>query len=202
MCILESFIGDNPVLNTEIWEKIIDYPYEISNHGNIRRNPDAPYKHKNKEYVKPYINNKGYSCVHFYKNSKMYSFLIHRLIAIAFIPNTNNLPDINHIDGNKLNNDVSNLEWCTHQQNMQHAWDNNLHSNRHACASVKRKRSTSKYIGVSWSEQRKRWCVYVGFNGKHYSAGRFINEIDAATAHDNFIKEKNLLKEGYKLNFS
>ena len=132
----------------------------------------------------------------------MHKFSVHRLIAIAFLPNPTNFPEINHIDGAPLNNKLDNLEWCTHQQNMQHAWDTGLHTNRHVCAGVKRKGSTSIYRGVSWSEQRKRWCVHVGFNGKHYGVGRFVDEVEAAKAHDNFIKEKDLVKEGYKLNFS
>ena len=190
------------MLNIEIWANVLELPYEVSNFGNVKRVSNMPYKHKNREYIKPYLNNKGYMCINLYKNSKVHKFQVHRLIAVYFLPNPNNLPEINHIDGNRLNNDIDNLEWCTRQQNMQHAWDTGLFINRHANASIKRKKSTSKYIGVSWSKQRQRWCVYVGFNKKHYGVGRFINEIDAAIAYDNFIKEKNLLKEGYKLNFS
>lgn len=190
------------MLNTEIWEKISELPYEISILGNVRRSADVPYKHKNKEYVQPYLNNKGYWCINLYKNSKVHKFQIHRLVAIAFLPNPDNLPQINHIDGNTVNNDLGNLEWCTQKHNAQHAWDTGLHIERHVNASGKRKNSTSNYKGVSWSEQRQRWCAYVGFNGKSYGIGRFKCELEAARAYDNFIKEKNLLIEGYSLNFS
>ena len=55
------------------------------------------------------------------KNDKMYSRRVHRLVANAFIKNTKNYKEVNHIDGNKKNNKVENLEWCNRSQNMQHA---------------------------------------------------------------------------------
>lgn len=190
------------MLNTEIWKEILELPYDISNLGNVRRNSSAPYKHRNKTCVQPYTNNKGYSCIHMYKNSKMHKFQIHRLIAISFITNPNNLPEVNHIDGNILNNSISNLEWCTHQYNMQHAWDTGLHTNRCVNASGKRKGSTSNYKGISWSNERQRWCAYVTFNKKRHGIGRFKDEVEAATAYDDFIKKNDLITKGYKLNFS
>ncbi len=193
---------DNPVLNTEIWKEINELPYEISNLGTVRRKSDAAYYYRNRTHIKPYVNNKGYLCVNLYKNSKMYKFQVHRLIAINFIPNPNNLPEVNHIDGVKLNNSIGNLEWCTHQQNTQHAWDTGLHTIRNGTASSKRQGSTSVYRGVSWSEQRKRWCVYITVDKKHYGVGRFKNEIEAAKAYDAFLINNSLLEKGYKLNFS
>ena len=190
------------MLNTEIWVKIPDLPYDISNLGHVRRCLDASYKYKDRVYVQPYINNKGYICVNLYKEGKCYKRQVHRLIAAAFIDNPSNLPEVTHIDGNPKNNTITNLEWCTHQYNIQHAWDNNLFKNHHACASVKRKGSTSKYHGVSWSAERKRWCVCVGYNRKHYGLGRFEDEIEAAKAYDDFIKSHDMLKDGYSLNFS
>ena len=57
-----------------------------------------------------------------WKNGKMYNKQLHRLLAKAFIPNPNNYPIINHIDGNKLNNSLDNLEWCTHKHNTIEAY--------------------------------------------------------------------------------
>ncbi len=191
------------MLNTEIWQVIQNFPYEISESGNVRRQKEHRSNWKNKEIIQPYLNNKGYKCVHLYKNCKMYSFQIHRLIAVAFIPNPNDLPEINHIDGNPLNNSISNLEWCTHQYNMQHAWDTDLHDrNLPANAGVKRKKSSSKYHGVSWSEERKKWCVQLKYKKKLYLSKRFVDEIEAAKAVDKVIKANNLEQFGYKLNFS
>lgn len=66
-------------------------------------------------------------------------YLVHRLVAITFIPNPNDLPFINHKDGNKLNNSVDNLEWCTRSQNAKHSFENRLQSrvtNRHGSFDV------------------------------------------------------------------
>lgn len=68
------------------------------------------------------VNNRGYYSVRMAGRTRM----IHRLVAEAFIDNPDSKPFVNHKDGNKLNNQVSNLEWCTHQENVSHAWDTGL----------------------------------------------------------------------------
>ena len=77
--------------------------------------------------LKQTLNSHGYYCVTItLKNHKQKVVQVHRLIAQTFIPNPKNKPQVNHKDGNKLNNDVSNLEWVTVQENIVHAFENGL----------------------------------------------------------------------------
>jgi hypothetical protein len=75
---------------------------------------------------KTYISNTGYERVNLWKKGKGKKYSIHRLVAIAFIPNPDNYKEVNHKDGNKRNNHVTNLEWCNASQNIKHAYSNNL----------------------------------------------------------------------------
>lgn len=68
----------------------------------------------------------GYCTVNIIENNKSTVMYIHRLLALTFIPNPENKRTVNHIDGNKLNNSLSNLEWSTDRENIKHAYDNNL----------------------------------------------------------------------------
>ena len=72
----------------------------------------------------------GYLVVSLYIDKKQKKFLIHRLIAQTFIPNPESLREVNHKDGNKLNNFVSNLEWVTSKQNKEHAWENGSYKHK------------------------------------------------------------------------
>ena len=76
--------------------------------------------------ITPYDNGHGYLAVKLWKNGECKQHYIHRLVAETFIPNPNNYPEINHIDGDKRNNAVSNLEWCNRKMNVQHSYDTGL----------------------------------------------------------------------------
>jgi hypothetical protein len=87
--------------------------YEVSNLGRVRNI-------KSGRILKPYLNHNGYLMHCLYGYDKRKCLLLHRIIAIAFIDNHEEKPCVNHIDENKLNNDLSNLEWCTERENVIH----------------------------------------------------------------------------------
>lgn len=74
-----------------------------------------------------YVQKNGYAAVKLHSHNVKKTFLVHRLVASAFVPNPDNLSEVNHIDGNKLNNSFNNLEWVTHSQNMKHAVEAGLY---------------------------------------------------------------------------
>lgn len=79
---------------------------------------------RRKGVLKPYINTGGYLRVNLYKiDGQISKRYVHRLVAESFISNPLNLPVINHLDGNKKNNHISNLEWCTQKKNIDHSWE-------------------------------------------------------------------------------
>lgn len=100
---------------TVIHNGIVYEKYEVSNMGNVRNS-----KH---QILNPAKRKNGYLQVLLYKNGKRNMFLVHRLVAFAFIPNDNpqEKTDINHIDENKSNNMVDNLEWCSKQYNIDYS---------------------------------------------------------------------------------
>ena len=102
------------------------------------------------------VNNSGHECIRIYKNKKQYNFTIHRLVAMTFIPNPLSLKEINHIDENKLNNNVQNLEWCTRKYNQEYSGNIKKFVNAGAAA-VKRIRSKKVVQYTLDGEFIKEW---------------------------------------------
>lgn len=98
------------------------------NHNYIRKN--GRLDNRKGKQLKPRIDKYGYETVVLTKDGTRKNYTIHKLVALTYIPNPENKPTINHIDGNKRNNKVSNLEWATYKEQKIHAWSNNLAWNK------------------------------------------------------------------------
>ena len=113
-------------------------------------------------------------------------FHVHRIAAQAFLSDFSDYPSVDHIDGNKTNNDISNLRMATIQfQQMAHL--------------TKRKGSSSQYRGVTWNKRSKKWHARCRFNGKFTHLGSFDDEHEAAVARDKYAFSQGFPLEG--LNF-
>ena len=131
----------------EIYKKIDDYEnYEISNMGNVRNINTG-------KILKLHETNCGYLRVSVCKDGIMKKFYIHRLVALHFIPNTDNLREVDHIDRNKANNSISNLRWISPSNNLR---------NR-----PKFKNSSSKYMGVYFDKANGKYKAKIRINNKN-----------------------------------
>lgn len=116
----------------ELWKDIKGYEnfYQVSNLGRIKSltgfNRGGYYKRD--KILNQYITTTGYKRVDLTSNKKTKMYKVHRLIAQAFIPNSQHKKQINHINGNKLDNRIENLEWCTARENIIHAYDTGLNN--------------------------------------------------------------------------
>ena len=116
----------NPIIEKDsIFKPIKGFEnmYEISNYGIIKsvdRNiicKDGQIKPIKSRYIRPADNGHGYKFVNLWKDNKQYRYYVHRLVAETFLSNPDNLSEVNHIDNNKANNSVNNLEWCNRLYN-------------------------------------------------------------------------------------
>lgn len=168
-----------PDLEGEIWKPINNFPkYAVSNHGRIKNT-------RSHHILKPYPDKDGYLDAQLSRDGVAHHNRLHRLVANAFIPNPDNLPIIDHLDGNTSNNHVNNLRWATLGQNMQ-----NSHS-----------RGRCQYKGVHISTVTLPCGTYnyirATIQGNHI--GQYDTEEEAARAYD--AKAREIFGEQARVNF-
>jgi hypothetical protein len=133
-----------------MWKQIEDTNYEVSNEG-VFRNLTT------KIIIKGSISTSGYKMVSLHVNGKRITKQVHRLVALAFIDNPENKPQVNHKDSDKLNNHIDNLEWVTPKENMKHHYDN---------GGIKNNNQTYKgKFGINHNRSIKIICDGVIYNG-------------------------------------
>ncbi len=167
----------------EIWKDIPGFEnlYQASNKGNIR---SLNYRNTGKvQVLKPIIRDNGYLQVALWKEKKVVYCRIHRLIALTFLENPNNLPEVNHIDENKSNNRVENLEWCTRKYNINYGTHNERvsKSNKGRKLSEESKKKISKPV------------ICLELNRLFNSATEAADALGCTQANVSFV-----IKNGYK----
>lgn len=144
-------------IENEIWLPVSDFEglYEISNIGRVRSvnkqvfNGFAYYERKG-HVLAPHLRPNGYYSAMLYKDGKYKCFAVHRLVALAFLPNPENKPFIDHIDGNPQNNKLENLRWCTQKENMANS------TSRERMLAARKFGPEHHCYGKHWPEERKK----------------------------------------------
>jgi len=178
-------ISNNIYPDDEIWKNVIGFEglYEISNYGNIK----SCRRYVNIKSGKRVVNEKllslakdrdGYLMAILCQNGTKKTVKVHRLVANAFIDNVDGKPSVNHIDSNKSNNIVRNLEWVSNLENI--------------CHSKLKMKTTSKYIGVYFNKRDNVFRATATINRKNIFLGGFKNEQDAYNTRCKFLKENNI----------
>tara|TARA_R110000796_G_C14275735_1_gene401904 strand:+ start:34 stop:567 length:534 start_codon:yes stop_codon:yes gene_type:complete len=166
-------------LGIEVWKDIPEYEgfYQVSNLGNVKslRRVDSIDRKVKEKVLKANKSSSGYFSVRLSKHSIGKVINIHQLVCITFL---NHKPCghklvVNHIDANPKNNNLNNLEIITQRKN----------SNR------KHIKSSSKYVGVSWSNSSKKWKSAIKINGKTKHLGFFIDELEASRVYQNELNK-------------
>ena len=174
------------MLTTEQWTTIKESPkYQVSTFGRVRNSSGL--------ILKTYTINSGYESIKFTENYARKSHLVHRLVANNFLVRQQNHTEVNHIDCNKHNNTVDNLEWCTGSENKQHAIAagkfDAIYTTKNTLGKKHKLTCKSKYHNVCWDAARGTWLAVVRQNKINLEPKRFKFEQDAAR-HVNYILEK------------
>lgn len=160
---------------------------EVSNRGRIRSFlRDTPYVLKVQE------DNKGYCRCSITIHGKKRTLKVHREVAIAFIDNPSNLPQVNHIDGNKKNNDVSNLEWVTNKENSKHAIKNGLWDSVFEGAKRENERRKKRIVAINRNDSTERISFGSIAEAERYFGSRHICDV---------LKGKREHAKGYRFEY-
>lgn len=129
-----------------------------------------------KRLLTPYVGSDGYLRVNLSKKGKVKITMVHRIVAELFIPNPNNLPIVNHIDGNKSNPDISNLEWVTFSDNSYHAFAHGL-----AKISDKCKKAVSQIAAKNGAKTTSKSVDRLDLSGNYIDSFKSIREAERVT---------------------
>ncbi len=168
----------------EIWRPVVGYEgyYEVSNLGNVRSLKRKGYKNGN---LRQGEGTTGYWIVVLYKDGRKTTKSVHRLVAKAFIPNPKNKPQVNHIDSNKKNNKVENLEWVTSGENEKHAYDSGskvvTEKMRKHCKEMGEKYGRKNIQSINEPNQRKVVMM---------KDGKIIKRFNSLTEGADFVGKK------------
>lgn len=144
-----------------------------------------------RKQLKTYFTRTGYECIKLTKDGIRESRTIHRLVAEHFIPNPDNKSEVNHIDGDKSNNTVSNLEWSTPSENKLHALETGLKIYNKPSQGIQIGNS-SKYHNVTYDKARNKWLAGIRHNKVNLGQKRFKTEEEAAKHVDAIIDQYGL----------
>lgn len=155
----------------EVWKPVQGYEgiYEVSNLGRVRSLDRVAENRWGTTRPIPgtmrtiAVKREGYCFVNLFRKSKGQPMYVHRLVALAFLPNPDNLPQVNHKDGDKSNNALTNLEWCTGSDNCYHAIHEGIYQQARGESSAK-----AVFTEDQVREIRRRWAA--GEKQKHLAA--------------------------------
>jgi len=182
---------DNPVLNknSEIWKDIASFEgrYQVSDIGRIRSIQTNHGRYQ--ELIRPtFIRSGNYRYLGLFIKNKSHNISVHREVAKAFVANPDNKPMVNHIDGDKLNNNALNLEWVTCSENHVHAYATKLRVPTMGFKGRKHN-SISKYHNVCFDIDRLKWKATLKDQGKMVFQKRFNTERAAALYVNKMLDE-------------
>ncbi len=138
-------------------------------------NVDGMVMNKHGKILQPAVNSRtGYEQLCVTVDGEQFSMAVHRLVAMAFVPNPLDKPNVDHIDGDPMNNDAANLRWATKRQNSY---------NRRSCRG-----SSSRHKGVSRSRATGKWVASIKVHGRPMYLGSFLEEDDAGYTYDSMAR--------------